>query len=52
VRDVLDDKKTLAPKPLAIAGAFYFFIRSNNSPYRPSIPGTIEQKTNRKRSLK
>jgi hypothetical protein len=52
VRDVLDDKKTLAPKALAIAGAFYFFIRSNNSPYRPSIPGTTEQKIDKKRSLK
>ena len=30
----------LTPKALAIAGAFYFFIRSNNSPYRHSIPGT------------
>ncbi|QNI87643.1 hypothetical protein SynROS8604_01000 [Synechococcus sp. ROS8604] len=32
---------TLTPKAPAIAGAFYFFISSNNRPYRPSMPGTI-----------
>ena len=32
---------TLTPKAPGIAGAFYFFISSNNRPYRPSIPGTI-----------
>ena len=37
----VDDWLTLTPKAPAIAGAFYFFISSNNRPYRPSIPGTI-----------
>ncbi len=42
---------TLTPKALAIAGPFYFFIRSNNRPYRPSIPEMIEQKIDKTRSL-